>query len=70
MLSMEQNWADYGRDLAEIIGSFGGVPNTIDGIYYRTIANCYGLAKDGTGHGQNRDRLEAFYTRWNKPIPS
>jgi predicted TIM-barrel fold metal-dependent hydrolase len=57
MISTEQDWATYSRDLVTNLSAFSGqLP--MDRLFYRNVIACFGL---GTGGGQ-RERVLAYYS--------
>ena len=70
MLTNQEFWADYPRDVATVIQQTSSQPALVPSIFYANAVDCFGLAKAGPGNGANRARLEAFYSAWKLPAPA
>ncbi|NHZ61258.1 amidohydrolase family protein [Massilia sp. CCM 8694] len=74
MMARMRGWAGYPHALARFVESFDADPAkpARHAVFYDTAVRCFKLRKAAPAPGQvstTRQRLEAFYARWQVPTP-
>lgn len=74
MMAKMRGWAGYPHAIASFVDSFDADPAkpARHAVFYETAVRCFKLRKAAPAPGQvstTRQRLEAFYARWQVPTP-